>query len=100
MADFDSKIAALEEKRNPLYAEREALGEKISKLSKQIEKLRGQKEKEQMKQPMTPLQEMEYFLFEDGSVSGERYKAREKYWRSKGLYQSEIGRASCRERVS
>lgn len=88
MTDFDSKIAALEEKRKPLYAEREVLGEKINKLSKQIEKLRNEKEKEQMKQPMTPAQEMEYFLFEDGSVSGERYKAREKYWQDKGLWHS------------
>lgn len=88
MTDFDSKIAALEEKRKPLYAERGTLTDKIVKLSKQIEKLRGQKEEEQMKQPMTPVQEMEYFLFEDGSVSGERYKAREKYWRDKGLYSS------------
>lgn len=88
MTDFDSKIAALQEKLKPLYAEREALGGKITKLISQIEKLRGQKEKEQMNQPMTPLQEMEYFLFEDGSVSGDRYKAREKYWRSKGLYSS------------
>lgn len=88
MNDFDSKIAALEEKREPLYDERDALTDKIVKLSKQIEKLRGQKEKEQMKQPMTPLQQMEYFLFEDGSVSGERYKAREKYWQDKGLWHS------------
>lgn len=78
MNDFDSKIAGLQEKLKPLYAEREALGEKLL----------GQKEKEQMKQPMTPVQEMEYFLFEDGSVSGERYKAREKYWRDKGLWNS------------
>ena len=88
MTDFDSKIAALEEKRKPLYAERDALNDKIVKLSKQIEKLRNEKEKEQMSQPMTPTQEMEYFLFEDGSVSGERYKAREKYWRTKGLWHS------------
>lgn len=88
MTDFDSKIAALEEKRKPMYVERDALTDKIVKLTKQIEKLRGQREKEQMKQPMTPIQEMEYFLFEDGSVSGERYKAREKYWRDKGLWNS------------
>ena len=88
MSDFDSKIAALEEKRKPLYADRDALNDKIVKLSKQIEKLREQKEKEQLSQPMTPTQEMEYFLFEDGRVSGERYKAREKYWRDKGLWHS------------
>lgn len=88
MNDFDSKIAALEEKRKPLYAERDALNDKIVKLSNQIEKLRGQKEKEQLSQPMTSAQEMEYFLFEDGRVSGERYKAREKYWRDKGLWNS------------
>lgn len=88
MTDFDSKIHALEEKRKPLYAERDALNDKIIKFTKQIEKLRNEKEKEQMKQPMTPVQEMEYFLFEDGSVSGDRYKARTQYWRDKGLYQS------------
>lgn len=88
MTDFDSKIAALEEKRKPMYVERDALTDKIVKLTNQIEKVRGQREKEQMKQPMTPIQEMEYFLFEDGSVSGERYKAREKYWRDKGLWNS------------
>lgn len=86
MIDFDSKIAALEEKRKPLFVERDALNEKLSKLYKQIEKLREQKEKEQMKQPMNPTEEMEYFLFEDGRVSGERYKAREKYWHDKGLW--------------
>ena len=47
-----------------------------------------QKEKEQMKQPMNPTEEMEYFLFEDGCVSSERYKAREKYWHDKGLWHS------------
>lgn len=88
MTDFDSKIAPLEEKRKPLYAERDTVNDKIVKFTKQIEKLRRQKEKEQMKQPMTPTQEMEYFLFEDGSVSGERYKAREKYWHDKGLWNS------------
>lgn len=88
MTDFDSKIAALEEKRKPMYAERDALNDKIVKFTKQIEKLREQKEKEQMSKPMTPVQKMEYFLFEDGSVSGERYKAREKYWRDKGLWNS------------
>lgn len=88
MNDFDSKITSLEEKRKPLYTERDALNDKIVKLSKQIEKLREQKEKEQLSQPMTPTQEMEYFLFEDGRVSGERYKAREKYWRDKGLWNS------------
>ena len=86
MTDFDSKIAALEEKRKPLLVERDALDKKLSKLHKQIEKLREQKEDEQMKQPMTPAEEMEYFLFEDDSVSGERYKAREKYWHDKGLW--------------
>lgn len=88
MIDFDSKIAALEEKRKPLFVERDALNKKLSKLHKQIEKLREQKEKEQMKQPMSPTEEMEYFLFEDGRVSGERYKAREKYWHDKGLWHS------------
>lgn len=88
MIDFDSKIAALEEKRKPLFVEPDALNEKISRIYKQIEKLREQKEKEQMKQPMSAVEEMEYFLFEDGNVSGERYKAREKYWHDKGLWHS------------
>lgn len=88
MTDFDSKIATLQEKLKPLYAEREVIAGKITKFVSQIEKLRNEKEKEQMKQPMTPTQEMEYFLFEDGSVSGERYKAREKYWQDKGLWHS------------
>jgi hypothetical protein len=88
MNDFDSKIAEIQEKLKPLYAEREALGGKITKFVNQIEKLREQKEKDQMKQPMTLAQEMEYFLFEDGRVSGERYKAREKYWQDKGLWHS------------
>jgi len=88
MNDFDSKIAALEDKRKPLCADRDALTDKIVKLSKQIDKLREQKEKGQMKQEMTPEQEVEYFLFEDGLVSGERYKARQKYWRGKGLWNS------------
>lgn len=88
MKDFDAAIQELKDKRAPLYTERDVLTDKIMKLSKKIEKLRGEKEKEQMKQPMTPEQEMEYFLFEDGNVSGERYKAREKYWREKSLYSS------------
>lgn len=88
MIDFDSKIAELEEKRKPLFVERDALNEKLIKLHKQIEKLREQKEKEQMKQPMNPAEEMEYFLFEDDRVSGERYKALEKYWQDKGLWHS------------
>jgi len=88
MRDFDAAIQELKDKRAPLYTERDALTDKIMKISKKIEKLRADKEKEQMKQPMTPEEEMKYFLFEDGSVSGERYKAREKYWRDKSLYSS------------
>ena len=88
MKDFDAAIQELKDKRDPLYKERDALTDKIMKLSKKIEKLRSDKEKEQMKQPMTPEEEMKYFLFEDGSVSGERYKAREKYWRDNSLYSS------------
>ena len=37
---------------------------------------------------MTKEQEIEYFLFEDGFVDGERYKARQKYWNDKGWWKS------------
>lgn len=88
MKDFDTEIAALKEQQQPLFKEREALDKKIIRISKKIEKLREQKEKEQLMQPLTPEQEMEYFLFEDGGVSGERYKARQKYWEDRGFGQS------------
>lgn len=34
---------------------------------------------------MTSKEEIEYYLFEDGTVSGSRYTEREKYWKSLGL---------------
>lgn len=86
--DYNSKIETLECKRKLLCTERNTLNDEIVKLSEKIEKLREQQEKEQMSKPMTPTQEAEYFLFEDGCVSGERYKARSKYWGAKGLYSS------------
>jgi len=36
---------------------------------------------------MTYEQKIEYFLFDDGSVSGLRYKERSKFWRSMGLWE-------------
>jgi len=88
MNDFDSKIVALEIEREPLFEEREKITQQIVKINKKIEKLRDQKEKQQMQKPMTTAQEIEYFLFEDGRVSGKRYEARSKFWESKGLYSS------------
>lgn len=34
---------------------------------------------------MTSKEEIEYYLFEDGTVSGSRYAEREKYWEDMGL---------------
>lgn len=88
MTDYDKKIAVLEAELEPLLSQREGLTDKIVKLNKRIENLRSKKEKEQMELPMTKEQEIEYFLFEDGRVSGERYKKRDKFWRDKGLKNS------------
>lgn len=88
MTDLDNEIKDLSEKRSKLCKDRDSLNAKIAKLSKRLETCRESKEKEQVNTPMTPEQEMEYFLFEDGDVSGERYKAREKYWRDNSLYSS------------
>lgn len=86
--EIDEKIEALKEKRKPLFEKRDNLNDSIMKISKQIEKLRIQREKEEMALPKTEQEEMEYFLFEDGLVNGERYKAREKYWETTGLWRS------------
>ena len=88
MKDFDKEIAELEAKRGPLVVERDKLTAKIGNISKKIEKLREELELAQMQQPMKPEDEIEYFLFEDGLVSGERYKAREKFWNNMGLWHS------------
>ena len=88
MKDFDKEIAELEAKREPLVVERDKLTAKIVKISKKIEKLREEQELVEMKQPMAPEEEIEFFLFEDGCVSGERYKAREKFWNDMGLWHS------------
>lgn len=88
MKDFDKEVAEFEAKRGHLVIERDKLTAKIVKISKKIEKLREEQELAQMQQPMTPEEEIEYFLFEDGYVSGERYKAREKFWNEKGLWHS------------
>ena len=37
---------------------------------------------------MTSKEEIEYYLFEDGTVSGSRYAGREKYWENLGLSRS------------
>lgn len=88
MEEIDSKIAELEAKSSELYKQCDKLNTKLSRISKQLEKLRQQKDKEMMSRPMTEQEQMEYFLFEDGRVSGERYKAREQYWQDKGLWHS------------
>lgn len=88
MKDFEKEIANLVAKQKPLITERDKLSVSIVKISKKIEKLREEQELAQMQQPMTPEEEIEYFLFEDGYVSGERYKAREKFWNDKGLWHS------------
>lgn len=41
-----------------------------------------------MDKQMTEVEQIEYFLFEDGLVSGERYKERARFWESKGLWHS------------
>ena len=88
MKDFEKEIASLLAKQEPLIAQRDKLTARIVNISKEIEKLREELELAQMQQPMTPEEEIEYFLFEDGRVSGERYKAREKFWDDKGLWHS------------
>lgn len=88
MKDFEKEIASLLAKQAPLIAQRDNLTTQIVNIGKEIEKLREELELVQMKQPMTPEEEIEYFLFEDGCVSGERYKAREKFWNDKGLWHS------------
>lgn len=88
MADYEKEISLLREKQKPLIQKREELGNEISKISKQIEKLRNKKEKQELEKPMTKQEEIIYFLFEDGAVSGDRYEARGKYWRDKGFWHS------------
>lgn len=88
MKDFDKEMAELIAKKEPLLGQHDKINTKIMKLGKAIEKLREEKENEQMNSPMAPTEEIEYFLFEDGCVSGERYKSREKFWNDKGLWHS------------
>lgn len=47
---------------------------------------------------MTSKEEIEYYLFEDGTVSGSRYAEREKYWEDMGL--SRFGYFPDRNQVS
>ena len=88
MKDFDKEIEKIVEQLTPLYEQQEALNKKITALQKKRKKLREDKEKAQLQTPMTKEQEIEYFLFEDGFVDGERYQARQKYWNDKGWWQS------------
>ena len=88
MKDFDKEIENIAEQLTPLYEQQEALNKKITALQKKRKKLREEKERAQLQTPMTKEQEIEYFLFEDGLVNGERYKARQKYWNDKGWWQS------------
>lgn len=88
MKDFDKEIEKIVEQLKPLYEQQEALNKKITALQKKRKTLREDKEKAQLQTSMTKEQEIEYFLFEDGFVDGERYKARQKYWNDKGLWES------------
>lgn len=89
MKDFDKEIEKIvEQLLKPLYEQHEALNKKITTLQKKRKKLREDKEKAQLQTPVTKEQEIEYFLFEDGFVDGERHKARQKYWNGKGWWQS------------
>ena len=88
MSELDTKITELEAKSGEIYKQREKLNTKLQRISKQLEKLRDEKDREIMSRPMTAQEQMQYFLFEDGLVSGERYKAREQYWQDRGLWSS------------
>jgi hypothetical protein len=88
MKDFEKEIASLLTEQAPLITQRDNLTAQIVNIGKEIEKLREELELAQIRQPMKPEEEIEYFLFEDGLVSGERYKAREKFWNDKGLWHS------------
>jgi len=88
MKDFDKEITKVKEQLSALYEKRKPIDEQITKLQKKAKKLREDKEKYELTLPRDREEEIKYFLFEDGYVNGERYKAREKYWRDKGLWHS------------
>ena len=88
MKDFDKEITKVREQLDKLYEKRKPIDEQITKLQKKAAKLREDKEKYELTLPRSKEEDIKYFLFEDGSVSGDRYKAREKYWRDKGLWHS------------
>ena len=57
-------------------------------INDKIKKTRQEQESCQMASEMTKEEKIDYFLFEDGWVDGERYDARQKFWNSVGLHQS------------
>lgn len=88
MKDFEAEIKRLQDSISPLVTERDKLNMEIMSISDKIKKTRQEQESSQMASEMTKEEKIEYFLFEDGWVDGERYGARQKFWSSMGLYQS------------
>jgi len=88
MKDFEAEIKHLQDSISPLIAERDKLNRKIMSINDKIKKVRQEQETCQMASGMTKEEKIEYFLFEDGLVDGERYKARQKFWSSMRLHQS------------
>lgn len=88
MNNILEQIEALKEKRKPLIDTSNILEKQIHSISKQIHKLQEQQTILEIASLMTESEQIEYFLFEDGLVAGERYKARSKFWSKSPLYLS------------
>jgi hypothetical protein len=87
-----TKLNDAQQERQALFDQRDPIDKKLKSNYDALEELKNEIAKLELVEPKTFEQQVEYFLFEDGSVSGERYKARDNFWRDQfgpmGLYVS------------
>jgi hypothetical protein len=88
--ELTKKLKQAEKERAALYRLMTPIDKKIDVKNNHIKKLKNSIVELELKEKKPLKNQIEYFLFEDGSVSDKRFAARDKFWRnrfgSKGLH--------------
>ncbi|MND92769.1 hypothetical protein D3C80_849400 [compost metagenome] len=85
MEDFKKLLDEAIASRAALYETIAPLNAQVRDLSVEIARLNDEQAKALDLSSMTRQEQIEYFLFEDGAVTGERYKRRQAFWRTFGV---------------
>lgn len=84
---LDKEIKSIEARRKKLFALKKPIEVELGTTYDKLEALKSERDNLVINEGWsTAEEEMQFYLFEDGLVSGERYKKRSKYWDDKGLW--------------